>query len=70
MLDRLNGAKCDTTMNALRCKISSTRLQVPSLKSLPPTDDSLALYLKRAHIQAMLWKAADRSKPPNKRVNV
>ena len=38
MLDRLNGANCDTTINALRCKISSTRLQVSSLKSLPPTD--------------------------------
>ena len=35
MFGRLYGAKCDTTMNALRYKISSTRLQVRSLKSLP-----------------------------------
>ena len=70
MFGRLDGAQYDTTMNALRCNISSTRSQVPSLKSLPQTDDSLALHLKRAHIQAMLWKAADRNKPPNKRVIV
>ena len=70
MFGRLYGGKCDITMNALRCKISSTRLQIPSLKSLPPTDDSLALYLKLVHIQAMLWKAGDRNKPPNKRVIV
>ena len=43
MFGRLDGAQYDTTMNALRCKISSTRLQVPSPKSLPPTYDSLAL---------------------------
>ena len=62
---RLYSAKCDTTMNALRYKIFSTMLKVPSLKSLPPTDDSLVLHLKRAHIQAMLWKAVDRNQPPN-----
>ena len=65
MFGHLYGAKCGTTMNALRYKIFSTRLNVPTLKSLPPTDDSLALHLKRAHIQAMLWKAADRDQPPN-----
>ena len=59
------GATCDTTMNALRYKICSTRLNVRRLKSLPQTDDSLALHLKRDHIQAMLWKAPDRNQPPN-----
>ena len=54
-------ATCDTTMNTLRYKIFSTRVKVPRLKSLPPKDDSLALHLKRAHIQAMLRKAADRN---------
>ena len=65
MFGRLYGTKCDTTMNALQYKIFSTRLKVPSLMSLPPTDDSLALHLKRAHIHAMLWKAADWNQPPN-----
>ena len=43
---RLYGAKCDTTttMNALRYKIFSTRLKVPSLKSLPPTDESRSAF--------------------------
>ena len=38
MFGRLYGAKCDTTMNALRYKIFSTRLKVPCLKSLPRYD--------------------------------
>ena len=65
IVGRLYGATCDTTMNALRYKICSTRLNVRRLKSLPQTDDSLALHLKRDHIQAMLWKAPDRNQPPN-----
>ena len=63
MFGRLYGATCDTTMNTLRYKIFSTRVKVPRHKSLPPTDDSLALHLKRAHIHAMLRKAADRNQP-------
>ena len=35
MFSRLYGAKCDTPMNTLRYNIFSTRLKVPSLKSLP-----------------------------------
>ena len=65
IVGRLYGATCDTTMNALRYKTCSTRLNVRRLKSLPQTDDSLALHLKRDHIQAMLWKASDRNLPPN-----
>ena len=42
---RLNGAKCDSTMNALRYKIFSTTLTIPSHKSLPPTDNTFALHL-------------------------
>ena len=65
IVGRLYGATCDPTMNALRYKICSTRLNVRRLKSLPQTDDCLALHLKRDHIQAMLWKAPDRNQPPN-----
>ena len=65
IVGRLYWATCDTTMNALRYKILSTRLNVRRLKSLPQTDDSIAQHLKRDHIQAMLWKAPDRNQPPN-----
>ena len=65
IVGRLYGATCDTTVNALRYKILSTRLNVRRLKSLPQTDDSIALHLKLDHIQAMLWKAPDRNQPPN-----
>ena len=65
IVGRLYGATCDITMNALWYKICSTRLNVRRLKSLPQTDDSFALHLKRDHILAMLGKAPDRNQPPN-----
>ena len=33
--------------------------------SLPPTDQNLAHHMRRAHLQAMLWKAADQLGPPD-----
>ena len=54
IVGRLYGATCDTTMNALRYKICSTSLNVRRLKSLPQTDDSLALHLKRDHIHIFI----------------
>ena len=35
-----------------------------NLKTLPPTDQSLAYHVKRAHLQALIWKAADQQSPP------
>ena len=33
-------------------------------KNLPPTDNNLQLHVLRAHLQMMLWKAADQRHPP------
>ena len=40
------------------------RKRPPPLKNLPPTDNNLQLYVLRAHLQIMLWKAADKRHPP------
>ena len=41
-------------------KITTT----PRLNSLPPTSESLADNIKRAHIQTSIWKAAMKQDPP------
>ena len=41
-----------------------SRKRPPPLKKLPPTDDNLQLYVLQAHLQMMLWKAADKRHPP------
>ena len=41
-----------------------SRKKPPPLKKLPPTDNNLQLHVLRAHLQMMLWKAADQRHPP------
>ena len=50
----LYGARAPTTMNKLSYKLFSKSQHVPNIRSLPPTDESLELHLKRAHLQAHL----------------
>ncbi len=52
-------------MNAARYEKYRKRKNPPPLKSLPPTDINLALHVRRAHLQMMLWKATDKGDPPN-----
>ena len=35
------------------------------MMTLPPTETNLCLYVRRSHLQTMLWKAADQQGPPN-----
>ena len=35
------------------------------IMSLPPTDKNLYLHVRRAHLQMLIWKAADKQGPPN-----
>ena len=37
----------------------------PKINSLPPTEAALNEHIKRAHLQTMLWKAADQVNPPD-----
>ena len=57
--------KESTSLNAARHDIYRKRKNPPPLKSLPPTDANLALHVQRAHLQMLLWKAADKSDPPD-----
>jgi hypothetical protein len=56
--------KKSTSMSDARYEIYCKQKNPPALKSLPPTDINLALHLQRAHLQIMLWKAADKADPP------
>ena len=61
----LYGQKKSTSLNEARHNIFFKRKNPPKLKCLPPTNANLALHIKRAHLQAMLWKAADKCDPPH-----
>ena len=53
-------------MNTARYMIYTKKKGKPPLvKSLPPTDKNLLLYILRAHCKALLWKAADKQNAPS-----
>ncbi len=66
------GQKCDPsdTMSSIRYKVwvSHTGRKgasiLPKLKSLPPTVEAFRENVKRAHLQACIWKAALQQDPP------
>ena len=66
------GEKCDPsdTMSSIRYKVwvSHTGQKgasiLPKLKSLPPTVEAFRENVKRAHLQACIWKAALQQDPP------
>ena len=60
----LCGQKKTDSLNTARYKMYMSRKRPPPLKNLPPTDNNLQLYVLRAHLQIMLWKAADKRHPP------
>ena len=55
----LYGQKGCTTMNDARAHIYRGHKKPPPLKKRPPTDANLQLHVLRAHLQMLLWKAAD-----------
>ena len=60
----LYGQKKAASLNDARCRVYKSRKKNPALKNLPPTDQNLLLHTLRAHLQMLLWKAADKDKPP------
>ena len=60
----LYGQKSCTTMNDTRVHFYRSRKKPPQLKKLPPTDANLELHVLRAHLQMLLWKAADQRDSP------
>ena len=51
-------------MNQARYNLFKQRKKPPALKKLPPTGLNLMLHALRAHLQVLLWKAADKLDPP------
>ena len=60
----LYGQKKTDSLNSARYKMYMSQKKPPPLKKLPPTDNNLQLHVLRAHLQMMLWKAADQRHPP------
>ena len=64
------GSKTQKSISKVRYHIWAQRTcskkitKTPRLKSLPPTSESLAENIKRAHIQTYIWKAAMKQYPP------
>ena len=52
------------SLNQARHTIYSRKKKPPKLKNLPPTDLNLALHVRSAHLQMLLWKAADKPSAP------
>ena len=59
----LYGQNKADSLNTARYKMYMSRKKPPPLKKLPPTDSNLQLHMLRAHLQMMLWKAADQRHP-------
>ena len=66
----LYGQMSCTTMNDARAHFYRGRKKHPPLKKLPPTDANLQLHVLRAHLQMLLWKAADQHDPPEEAGNI
>jgi len=56
-------------MNDARGHFYRGHKKPPPLKKRPPTDAHLQLHVLRAHLQMLLWKAADQRGPPEEARN-
>ena len=53
-------------MNTARYRLYTSKRGKPlRIMALPPTDANLLLHIQRAHLQMILWKAADQQGPPD-----
>ncbi len=58
-----------TSMESARFKLF-TKKKSPKIMALPPTYANLLQHALRAHLQVMLWKAADQQAPPTESANI
>lgn len=62
----LYGQPSGTSMMQARHDMYTRKQGKPlQIMSLPPTDINLYMHVRRAHLQVMLWKAADQQDPPD-----
>ena len=53
-----------SSLNVASCYLFNKRKTPPALKMLPPTECNAHLHGRRAHLQVLLWKAADHPNAP------
>ena len=53
------------SMASARFTMFTKKKKSPKIQALPPTSSNLLLHVLRAHLQVMLWKAADQQDPMN-----
>ena len=61
----LYGQPTETSIESARFTLYTRNKKSPKVKALPPTSPNLFLHVLRAHLQTMLWKAADQQSPPD-----
>ena len=54
-----------TSMESARFNLFTKKKNSPKVRALPPTSMNLLQHVLRAHLQVMLWKAADHQAPPD-----
>lgn len=66
----LYGQTPGTSMEYARFNLFTKRKKPPKVMSLPPTSPNLLHHILRAHLQVMLWKAADNVAPPDESADI
>ncbi|MCG7883058.1 MAG: hypothetical protein JAY96_15870 [Candidatus Thiodiazotropha endolucinida] len=61
----LYGQPQGTSMESVRFTLFTKKKRNPKVMSLPPTSANLMQHILRAHLQVMLWKAANCNGPPD-----
>ena len=61
----LYGQPAETSIESARFTLYTRNKKSPKVKALPPTSPNICLHVLRAHLQTMLWKAADQQSPPD-----
>ena len=64
-LASLYGSAQVSDLNSLRYQVFSKKKDPPKIKTLPPTNASAAEHIRYAHLQTLIWYAADQMGPPD-----
>ena len=59
-----------TSMESAHFTLFAKKKKSPKVMALPPTSTNLLQHVLRAHLQVMLWKAADHQAPPDESANI
>ena len=57
-------AMSEVRLQVWNTKVSNAKTSMPKLKSLPPTTEAFRENVKRAHLQACIWRCALDTDPP------